>query len=263
MIFNIAKKVVVQLLQATGDPKLVELSKWVDSAEDRAIELILSIITEGLRTNGHIDSDTAAAALQVRTAGSVAPLDTVQAALSSTSPYLAVYRQVALTVAALASWREAIYLHGFIHTADCASLWVFPNCTSPVLLPTENHAGEKSLSLDCESLKVYLLPPLSPEDLLGRNQGIGNNITAWRSGMQFDQLDQVWSVTEDSVDVHAVVRTVKKLRTGGTREDLSREFRTLVLTNRELGLDALIGSLHRAVEARDAALTSLRSKTSR
>ena len=125
MLLSIAKRVAIRYLGNSGDPELLEIAKWIEDAEEQAVNLILELLGQGLRSTGTVDKTTAAEILKVRRSGPQATTDPVSEALRDSSPYLAEYRRLAHTLTTLASWRRGLYVQGFIHRRECTSLWLF------------------------------------------------------------------------------------------------------------------------------------------
>jgi len=262
MLLSIAKRVAIRYLGNSGDPELLEIAKWIEDAEEQAVNLILELLGQGLRSTGTVDKTTAAEILKVRRSGPQATTDPVSEALRDSSPYLAEYRRLAHTLTTLASWRRGLYVQGFIHRRECTSLWLFgagrPPSFGVLQQPID---GRSFISLYSNEIEVYIMDAMAQGDLQAANAKLGNNYTAWKDSIDMSQLDRVENVYEDSVEIAKVVKRQKKTRSG-TTEVLDRESVSIAILDRLSGIEAMLESLPLALEARDATLMALRSKTS-
>ena len=111
------------MMKRSKDPKIRELAQWFNDSEQAAIDFVLNIIWGGISKDGEITATTADKALKEKErldkGGQIAPT------LPAPETFLDDYRAIIAAIAAPGSSGRALYLQGFLHTADCTSLWLF------------------------------------------------------------------------------------------------------------------------------------------
>lgn len=131
MLLNIVKAIAVQVLRQSGTPDLVKLADWLDDAGNAAIKLVADIIAGSMKSSGKITHDAATKLLTVRDQAAGATATPDEAPVFSATPFLDQYRDLINYVASVASWKYGLVLRGFLHSADCTSLWIFPTSNVP------------------------------------------------------------------------------------------------------------------------------------
>src|SRR6266480_2516608 len=172
MVLNIAKQVVVRFLEKSDDPEVRKYAAWIKDAEKEAVDLILDIITDGVRRDGKITSETAG---RIRVAQGTSIAKRSNATSPPVSPFLEQYLDLLRTIVAIGSMRKAIYLQGFLHTSDCSSLWFFESDTTPKLALTRGVNDPYQIGYSARELKIFVFERMTDENFRAKNKAIGDN----------------------------------------------------------------------------------------
>lgn len=254
MLGSIAKRVVIRILENSGNPQLQEFAKWIKDAEGRAVDLVLDVLAKVFKSGGKLDQSTVDEIAKIKSGQTALPAAPAYEAWTVRSPYLVEYARFVAATARLAAWRGAIYLDGFFHSAACTSLWVFESReVSDVEIGLDTGAKAELVSIG-RMVKVFILERISDADRNAANARLGSNFTAWSKATPLDELNNVVSVTEDEVSVYELRAVPGKRR---QQKDLIAH----PIVDRTAGLQALFDSLEPAIEARDQALIAVRKKS--
>jgi hypothetical protein len=254
MLGSITKRVVIRILEKSGNPQLQEFAKWIKDAEGRAVDLVMDVLARVFKSGGKLDQSTVDEIAKIKSGRTALPAAPPYEAWTETSPYLVEYARFVAATARLAAWRGAIYLDGFFHSAACTSLWVFESKELPDVDIALGARGTADLVSIGRQVKVFILERMSDADRNAANERLGSNFTAWSKATPLDDLNNVISVTEDEVNVY-------ELRTVPGKKRQQRDLIAYPIMDRNAGLQALYDSLEPAIEARDQALIAVRKKS--
>ena len=261
-MISFVKMLAIAALRASGRPDLIEIANWMENAEQAAVKAIMRLIFGSLRTDGKITEQVSTQIVQAKTIFSAHPgrLKT-ETQVKSSSPYLDQYLELLNAIVEVGSWGEALLLQGFIHTAECASLWLFDPEKAPDVHKSIPIAYEPYILFRDSGVKIVLLDIVSDEKLRELNRKIGENPTSLPDSLKTTDRDLVIAIYEHDVEVEVTKTEMehgRKINGKVSEWEVKKPFRERRGINKDWsGISKLIQSFPIAIEERSDTIRRL------
>jgi hypothetical protein len=249
------KRIVIEALRATKRPELEEIAQWIADAEDAAIKTIAKFIAESFKTKGQISEETAKRIVEFKNNLASRKSGASENEKPPTS-FLEQYLELLNYIAVVGSWGPSLLLKGFIHSADCASLWRFDRKKTSELIIVSLMADHPYILVGNSAVQISLFPKVSDTELLALNEELGEHPDRLPKSLSIENGQTVIEVQDGQIEVE-VTRKETKTTKRGTREVVRTDREKREIDKTFGGVAALVESLPIAIEARGKAFARL------
>lgn len=249
-MLKLLKDICAEALEAAGYD---ELAKWVRDAPRQALKKAVRIVMRALGFKGKVDKETADELAKLKKeveAKGTAPEAEEEEDDSALAQYLAALN----TIIAAGSQQGYLLLDGFLHTDDCASLWVFDKKKAVgkdgIELKIRDFGGsEPYIILENDGVHIYLLPKMDRARLLELNERLGRG-RGLPAELSVDDKPRVQFIYEHRLQTRRKTVTKKKVSGNRTREITKDVDEVLDISQAPEGIAAMFASLRPGLEAR-------------
>jgi|SRR6266850_403534 len=259
---NFLKMFVIEALRASGRPDLIEIAKWIENAEQAAVKAIVRLIGGSFKTDGKITDQVSSQIVQAKatfSAGTDRPKS--EPRVKSSSPLLDRYLELLDVIVEVGWWGDALLLQGFIHTAECASLWLFDPEKTPDVHKSIGIPYEPYILFRDSGVKIVLLDAVSDEKLRELNRKIGENRTSLLDSLETKDKDLVIVIYEHDVELEVTKTEIshgRKIKDKVSEYEVKKLIKERRGINKDFsGISKLIQSLPVAIEERSYTIRRL------
>jgi hypothetical protein len=246
-MLKLLKDICAEALEAAGYD---ELARWVRDAPRQAIRKVVRIVMRALGFKGKLDKKDADEIAKLKKETEAQP--PAPEAEEEDDSALAQYLLALNAVVAAGSGRGYLLLDGFLHTDDCASLWVFNQEKAAqkdgiALEISDFGGGAPYIIPDGAGVQIYLLPKMERAKLLELNEQLGRS-PGLPAELRTDDKPRVQFIYEHRLQTRQMVtKTAGGKRPRAIRREEDGE---LAITRAPEGIAAMFDSLRPALEAR-------------